>query len=57
MQAYRKYRDWWMKYEAPHYVGNLFWGNTAEECFEQHIKNLGLYNLMENLLLWEEENT
>jgi hypothetical protein len=50
MESYRKYKEWWIKYQAPYYVPSLYYGETAESAFEQHIKNMGLYELMEILL-------
>ena len=56
MKAYTAYKRWWIEHHAPHYVGSLYWGNeTAEECFAQHVKDLGLYKLFETLQAWDEE--
>lgn len=55
MDAYIKYKAWWIQHEAPNKVGTLYWGETAEECFEQHLKDIGLYRLMETLVDWNDE--
>ena len=55
MKAYRKYRAWWMEHQAPSLVPSLYWGDNAEQAFEQHIKDMGLYQLMETLDLWDDE--
>jgi hypothetical protein len=51
-ETYLKYKDWWMEYESPHKVPSGYWGNTGEEAFEQHVKDMGLYELMETLANW-----
>lgn len=55
MDAYIRYKAWWIQHESPHKVGTLYWGETAEECFEQHVKDIGLYRLMETLVDWNDE--
>ena len=55
MKAYTAYKRWWIEHYAPHYVGSLYWGGTAEECFEQHVKDLGVYKLFETLEAWDDE--
>jgi len=46
MQKYREYKLWWIHYKAP--VGDI-----EEEAFEQHIKGMTLYELMEILSNWD----
>jgi hypothetical protein len=56
MKAYTAYKRWWIENQSPHYVGSLYWGReTAEECFAQHVKDLGVYGLFEMLQAWDEE--
>lgn len=55
MKSYIAYKKWWIEHQSCHYVGSLYWGNTPEECFEQHIKDLSLYKLMETLASWVDE--
>lgn len=55
MKEYIAYKKWWIEYEAPHKVGSLYWGMDEEECFKQHIKDLGLYGLMEIIADWMDE--
>ena len=50
MESYRNYKEWWIKYQAQHYVPSLHYGETSESAFEQHIKGMNLYELMEILL-------
>jgi hypothetical protein len=56
MKAYTKYKEWWIKREAPSKVPSLYWGETAEQAFGQHVSMLGLYSLMEILEAWDDEN-
>jgi hypothetical protein len=55
MKAYTAYKEWWMQHVAPAQVPSLYYGDNAEKAFEQHIKDLGLYKLMETLVDWDEE--
>lgn len=50
METYRSYKDWWMETQAPSCIPSLYWGNTKEEAFRQHVSDLGLYALLENIL-------
>lgn len=55
MKAYIEYKSWWIEHEALSRVPCLYWGENAEQAFEQHVKDLGLYGLMERLADWEDE--
>jgi hypothetical protein len=55
MKSYIAYKKWWIEHHSYHYVGSLYWGHTPEECFETHVRELGLYKLMETLVDWEDE--
>ena len=44
-----------MKHQAPHEIPSLYYGDTPESAFKQHIKDMSLYKLMETLEAWEEE--
>lgn len=55
MKAYKKYKEWWIEHQAPYHVGNVFYGETEEECFRTHITQMSTYELMETLVVWEEE--
>jgi len=55
MNEYTAYKEWWKKWEAPSKVPSCYYGQDAEEAFEQHVKDLGLYRLMETLEMWREE--
>lgn len=54
MKAYTSYKNWWTQHQAPNLVPSLYWGQTAEEAFQQHIADMGLYQLMETLVDWDE---
>jgi hypothetical protein len=53
MEVYTHYKEWWKNWACPE-LPSLYWGSTKEEAFEQHIKDLGLYGLMEKLSTWEK---
>jgi hypothetical protein len=53
--AYSAYKEWWLINEWPSSIGSLYFEIDQEQAFEQHINDLGLYNLMEKLCLWSEE--
>jgi hypothetical protein len=55
MSSYARYKKWWMKHQAPHEIPSLYYGDTPESAFKQHIKDMSLYKLMETLEAWEEE--
>jgi hypothetical protein len=55
MKAYIAYKKWWIEHEAPHRIPSLFWGEDAGTAFRQHVNQMGLYQLMETLVDWEEE--
>jgi hypothetical protein len=55
MNSYTQYKKWWMKHQAPHEIPSLYYGDTPESAFKQHIKDMSLYKLMETLEAWEEE--
>ncbi len=55
MSSYSQYKKWWMKHQAPHEIPSLYYGDTPEIAFRQHIKDMSLYQLMETLEEWEEE--
>jgi hypothetical protein len=54
METYKLYKQWWIETQAPSLVPSLYWGETSEEAFKYHVKNLGVYGLMEKLLEWKE---
>ena len=54
MSSYGRYKKWWIKHQAPHEIPSLYYGDTPESAFKQHIKDMGLYKLMETLESWEE---
>ena len=55
MKAYEKYKRWWKRTQAPGLVPSAYWGENADDAFKQHVKDLGLYDLMEILSSWEAE--
>lgn len=55
MKEYISYKTWWIATQAPSHIGSLYYGNIPETAFEQHIKDLGLYRLMETLARWTDE--
>lgn len=55
MNSYSQYKKWWMKHQAPHEIPSLYYGDTPESAFKQHIKDMSVYKLMETLEGWEEE--
>ena len=55
MTIYGRYKKWWMKHQAPYEIPSLYYGDTPESAFRQHIKDMGLYDLMETLEDWKEE--
>ena len=54
MKEYIEYKKWWMTWEAPSRVPILDSGET-EDAFEQHINEIGLYQLMETLADWGDD--
>lgn len=55
MTNYGRYKQWWMKHQAPYEIPSLYYGDTPETAFREHIKGMSLYQLMETLEDWEEE--
>lgn len=55
MSSYARYKKWWIEHQAPHEIPSLYYGDTPEIAFRQHIKDMSLYQLMETLEEWEEE--
>lgn len=55
MKAYMGYKKWWIEDVFPSLNGSLYYGTVAEHAFEQHVKELGLYRLMEKLCEWSDE--
>lgn len=55
MTNYALYKKWWIEHEAPHKIPSLYYGDTPETAFKQHIQDMGLYELMETLENWNEE--
>jgi hypothetical protein len=55
MKAYKNYKEWWIKHQAPHNIPSLYYGDTPEIAFRQHISDMGLYKLMETLADWDDE--
>ena len=56
MKAYAAYKKWWIECHAPSLIPSLYWGETPEHAFKQHIDDIGLYNLMETLVLWYDDS-
>ena len=54
MKAYITYKAWWIEEKGFDYVPSCYWGQDPEEAFERHVKDLGLYELMETLAAWEK---
>lgn len=52
---YVRYRNWWIKHKelSP---SDLKWGATLEGEFKNHINSMTLYELMETLEGWGEED-
>ena len=48
-KAYITYKEWWIDW----YYSDGF-KPGAEGAFEQHIEDIGLYGLMETLVVWED---
>lgn len=57
MKAYVSYKKWWIEFEAPSKIPSMYWGDTTEQAFRQHVTDMGLYQLMEMLATWPEEVT
>ncbi len=55
MSAYKNYKQWWIENVFPAETGSLYYGSDAEQAFKQHIKDLGLYGLMEKLCEWSDD--
>ena len=53
IEKYIAYKTWWYKYQAQYSLDHSFCCHTEEEAFEQHVKDMGLYNLMETLSNWD----
>ena len=56
MKAYISYKKWWIECEAPSKIPSSYWGDTPEQAFRQHINDMGLYQLMEMLATWPDED-
>jgi hypothetical protein len=54
MKAYITYKEWWIKTITRDHGHRGYRGSTVEEAFEQHVEDLGLYELMETLVVWEK---
>jgi hypothetical protein len=54
MNAYIGYKEWWIDTQAPHGTYSQR-DQTSEEIFADHVNELGLYELMERLVDWNEE--
>ena len=52
MKEYLGYKSWWLEHCAESFITSLYWDFTKEMAFEQHVKDLGLYGLMEMLSTW-----
>jgi hypothetical protein len=55
MKAYIDYKAWWIDTQAPHRTISS-WSVDHEEMFKEHVNGLGLYELMELLVNWYEED-
>jgi hypothetical protein len=49
MKEYIAYKAWWIENEAYEKIPSLYWGDTPEQAFKQHIADMGLYALLEQL--------
>lgn len=56
MKAYTAYKRWWIEHQAKNFVPSLYYGDDPETAFRQHIQHMGIYELMETLVDWDEEN-
>jgi hypothetical protein len=56
MNNYVRYRNWWIKHQAPHEPRPLHYRDTPETQFAEHINSMTLYELMETLEGWGEED-
>ena len=54
MKAYIAYKKWWIEHQAKDFIPSLYYGDDPEIAFRQHVKDMGLYQLMETLVDWEE---
>ena len=54
MKAYIAYKTWWIKHKELSPT-ELKWGATLEGEFKNHINSMTLYELMETLEDWEED--
>lgn len=54
LQAYTKYKNYWLVINAGKYAPSLYWGKDDEEAFEKHINGMSNYKLMELLKDWED---
>lgn len=55
MKAYLAYKEWWLSNVFPAESESLYFAFDNERAFEQHVKDLGLYRLMEKLCEWDDE--
>jgi len=55
MKAYIAYKKWWIEHQAKDFIPSLYYGDDPEIAFRQHILDMGLYELMETLVDWEED--
>jgi hypothetical protein len=57
MKAYIAYKKWWIEHQAKDLIPSLYYGDDPEIAFRQHVNDMGLYQLMETLMDWEEDQT
>ena len=55
MSSYARYKKWWIEHQAKNFIPSLYYGDTPELAFKQHITDMSVYELMETLEAWEEE--
>lgn len=55
MKAYTEYKKWWKLTQAPGLIPTLYWGETEDEAFIQHVNSKSLYEFMEILERWSDD--
>ena len=56
LEAYKQYKEWWLKYQEPEYVGWDEYGYKVrgEEAFEHFWGRKNNYFIFETLIDWTE---
>jgi hypothetical protein len=57
MKAYIAYKKWWIEHRAKDFIPSLYYGDDPETAFRTYVDEMSLFELMETLVDWEEDQT